>query len=118
MLVKACHQFLPKRIQEGQFVEMVELIPDYLQGPNSSDEDQLKSSKFKNWEITNMVDWIKSFSIYITVVCRSQPQRIVDLMGHQNFIIVTSSFLTSTGPHLIVSSASKQPPWPYPNGLF
>ena len=68
---------------------MVELIPDYLQGPSSSDEDQLKSSKFKNWEITNMVDWIQSFSLYMAVVCQSQPQKIVDLMGHQ-YLIITS----------------------------
>ena len=47
---------LTKCIQEGQFVEMVELMPDYLRGPNPSDEEQLKSSKFKNWEVTNTVD--------------------------------------------------------------
>ena len=47
---------LAKRIQEGLFVEMVKLMPDYLSGPNPYEEDQLKSSKFKNWEITNIVD--------------------------------------------------------------
>ena len=46
---------LAKCIQEGQLVKMVELMPDYLNGSNPSDEDQLKSSKFKNWEITNIV---------------------------------------------------------------
>ena len=47
---------LAKRIQEGLFVEMVKLMPDYLSGPNPFDENQLKSSKFKNWEIINIVD--------------------------------------------------------------
>ena len=40
----------------GQFIEMVELLSDFQRGLNPSDEDQLKSSKFKNWEITNTVD--------------------------------------------------------------
>ena len=69
---------LAKHIQEGQFVEIVDLMPDYLRGPNPSNEDQLKSSKFKNWEITNIVHWIQSFSLYIAIVCWSQTQRIVD----------------------------------------
>ena len=45
---------LAKCIQEGLFVKMVKLMPDFLSGPNPSDENQLKSSKFKNWEITNI----------------------------------------------------------------
>ena len=78
---------LAKCIVEGLFVEMVELMPDYLRGPNPSDEDQLKNSKPKNWEITNIVDSIQCFSLYTAVVCRSQPQRIADLLGYQNLII-------------------------------
>ena len=77
---------LAKRIQEGLFVEMAELMPDYLRSPNPSDEDH---SKPKNWEITNIVDWIQCFSLYIAVVCRSQPQRIADLLGYQNLIITS-----------------------------
>ena len=80
---------LAKRIQEGLFVEMVELMPDYLRSPNPSDEDQFKNTKPKNWEITNIVDWIQCFSLYIAVVCRSQPQRIADLLGYQNLIITS-----------------------------
>ena len=80
---------LAKCIQEGLFVEMVKLMPGYLSGPNPSDEDQLKSSKFKNWEIPNIVDQIQWFSLYIAIVCRSQPQQIVDLLGYQNLIITS-----------------------------
>ena len=47
---------LAKHIQEGLFVIMVKLMSDYLSGPNLFDEDQPKSSKFKNWEVTNIVD--------------------------------------------------------------
>ena len=80
---------LAKLIQEGLFIEMVELMPDYLRSPNPSDEDLLKHSKPKNWEITNIVDWIQCFSLYIAVVCRSQPQQITDLLGYQNLIITS-----------------------------
>ena len=80
---------LVKCIQEGQLVKMVELMPEYLSGFNLSDEDQLKSSKFKNREITNIVVWIQCFSWYIAIVCQSQPQRVVDLLGYQNPIITS-----------------------------
>ena len=80
---------LAKCIQEGQFIEMAELLPDFLRSPNPSDEDQFKTSKSRNWEITNIVDWIQCFSLYIAIICRSQPQQIVDLLGYQNLIITS-----------------------------
>ena len=105
---------LAKRIQEGLFVEIVELMPDYLRGPNPSDEDQLKNSKPKNWEITNIVDWIQCFSLYIAVVCRSQPQRIADLLGYQNLIITSHQrFPDFNWVTYDREFASKQPPGPY-----
>ena len=45
---------LGKRIQDGQFIEMAELLPDFRSSLNAADEDQLKSLKFKKWEITNI----------------------------------------------------------------
>ena len=82
---------LAKRIQDGQFVEMVELLPDLLRGYNPSDEDQLKSSKskYRESQITNIIDWIQCFSLYIAIICRTQPQRTVDLLGYQNLIITS-----------------------------
>ena len=80
---------LAKRIQEGKFIEMAKLLPDFLTGPNPSDEDQFKTSKSRNWEIANIVDWIQCFSLYIAIICRSQPQQIVDLLGYQNLIITS-----------------------------
>ena len=80
---------LAKRIQEGQFIEIAELLPDFLRGPNPSDEDQLKSSKIRTWAITNIIDWIQCFSVYIAIICHSQPERIVDLLGYQNLIITS-----------------------------
>ena len=31
---------LAKRIQDGQFIEMAKLLPDFLRGPNSYDDDK------------------------------------------------------------------------------
>ena len=72
---------LANRIQEGHFIEMAELLPESLRGSNSYDEDQLKSSKPKNPGISSIIDWIQCFSVYMAIICRSQPQRIVDLLG-------------------------------------
>ena len=80
---------LAQRIQDGQFVEMVELLPEVLRGPIPYDDDQQKSSKSKYRELNGIVDWIQCFSLYIAIVCRSQPQWITDLLGYQNLIITS-----------------------------
>ena len=64
-------------------------MPDYLKGPNPSDDDQLKNLKPKNWETTNIVDWIQCFSLYTAVISQSQPQQIADLLGYKNLIITS-----------------------------
>ena len=103
---------LAQRIQDGQFVEMVELLPEVLRGPIPYDDDQQKSSKSKYRELNGIVDWIQCFSLYIAIVCRSQPQRITDLLGHQNLIITSHMRFTdfswvSTGHCLSLNQLAK-----------
>ena len=62
---------LANRIQDGQFVEMAELLLEWLRGTNPHNEDQLKSSKSKYKEISSIVDWIQCFSLYIAIISRS-----------------------------------------------
>ena len=80
---------LAKRIQDGQFIEMGELLPEVLRGPTPYDDDHQKSSKSKFRELDGIIDWIQCFSLYIAIVCRSQPHRITDLLGYQNLIITS-----------------------------
>ena len=80
---------LAKHIQDGHFIEMVKLLPESLRGFNSYDEDQLKSSKPKHQEISNIINWIQCFSLYTAIICHSQPQQIIDLLGYQKLIITS-----------------------------
>ena len=49
---------LANRIQDGQFVEIVELLPDLLRGYNPSDEDQLKGR----------LQWKNDLGLYFSLV--------------------------------------------------
>ena len=74
---------LAKRIQECQFVEMVEFMPDYLRVPNLSDEDQLKSSKVQelgNHQYSGLdieLQLIYSCSLPITTSESCRPFRVL-----------------------------------------
>ena len=80
---------LAKRIQEGQFIEMAELLPELLRGPSPYEDDQPKSMKPKYRDLHSIVDWIQCFGLYVAVICHSQPHRITDLLGYQNLIITS-----------------------------
>ena len=80
---------LAKRIQDGRFIEMEELLPEVLRGPTPYDDDHQKSSKSKYRELNGIIDWIQYFSLYIAIVFRSRPHRITDLLGYQNLIITS-----------------------------
>ena len=79
---------LVKRIQEGSFIEMAELLPELLRNASLPD-DINKSSKPKPHSVGNIMEWVRCFSCYIAVISRSQPQRVVDLLGYQNLIITS-----------------------------
>ena len=69
---------LAKRIQEGQFIEMAELLPELLRGPTPYKDDQPKSVKSKYQDLYSILDWIQCFGLYVAIICRSQPHRITD----------------------------------------
>ena len=78
---------LVKRIEDGQFVEMAEPLPDHLSSSPYTDEDQAKSSKVKYKEVLNIIEWLQCFSLYIAVIARSNANRVVNLLGYQNLIV-------------------------------
>ena len=79
---------LVKRIQEGSFIEMAELLPDLLRNASLPD-DTSKNSKPKSHSIGSIIEWVRCFSCYIAVIYCSQPQRVIDLLGYQNLIITS-----------------------------
>jgi len=66
---------------------MAELHPSYLDSVELNIGDQTAGANKRAPEILDIVDWIQCFSIYITIISRSKPKRIADLIGYQSIII-------------------------------
>lgn len=77
---------LVKKIQEGQFIEMADLLPERLSSHGES-EDQGKATKPKHKAVTSILDWIQCFGIYVAIISHREPHRIKDLLGYQHIII-------------------------------
>ena len=77
---------LVKIIEDVQFMEMAELLPDHLSSSLYTDEDQAKSTKVKYKEVLNIIEWLQYFSLYIALIACSNDIRVVDLLGYQNLI--------------------------------
>jgi len=63
---------LVKRIQEGEFVDMSELIVDSLsmaQGDESG-----KSNHSKKRPVTSIIEWAQCFTNYIAILSQAKPQ--------------------------------------------
>ena len=77
---------LIKRIEQGHFIEMAELLPESL-GQTATDDDQPAAPKPKRRPVSDIVEWLQCFETYIAIVSRKQPTRVIDLLGYQNLII-------------------------------
>ena len=51
---------LVKRVEEGLFIEMFELLPDPLCSADWNSEDQSTSTMHKPSELSNITDWVQS----------------------------------------------------------
>ena len=78
---------LVKRIQDGLFVEMAELLPETLSSPEYAASEKPAGQKQKLREVTNIVNWVQCFGVFIAIISRKEPNRITDLIGYQNLII-------------------------------
>ena len=78
---------LVRRIQNGHFIDMTELLPDNLEAANATDNDQSKAASRKHQDVTHIIDWIQCFSTYIAVASRAKPERVLDLIAYLNLII-------------------------------
>ena len=78
---------LVRRIQDGRFINMADLLPDNLEATNSTDDDHSSNTKRKQQDVTQIMDWIQCFSTYIAVLSRAKPDRVVDLIAYLNLII-------------------------------
>ena len=81
---------LLKRVEQGLFVEMAKLHPSYLDSVELNMDYQSTGSHKQVPEISDIVDWIQCFGIYMGIISRSKPKRIADLIGYQGTIIGAS----------------------------
>jgi len=81
---------LANRVKQGLFIEMTELLPDYLSSTDVNLKDRPSSSKSKLEKVKNIIDWIQCFGIYIALFSRSAPERVAGLVGYQSLIISAS----------------------------
>ena len=81
---------LLKQVEQGLFVEMAEVHPNYLDSVELNMGYQPTGSHKQVPEISDIVDWIQCFGIYMAIISRSKPKRIADLIGYQSIIIGAS----------------------------
>ena len=75
---------LVKKITDGEFVEMADLLLDKLA---SSEDNELTKSLKKRRIVTDIIEWVRCFGLYISIISQSAPERVSDLLGYQALII-------------------------------
>ena len=68
-----------KKTESSAFIKTGDLIPTHL-GLDDTVRSKLRCS------ITNITEWLQAFAVYISVIAKTQPHRISDLMGCQILI--------------------------------
>lgn len=77
---------LRRRIEDGHFIQMAELMPDHLELLNSS-EDDLPRTRHKHQDLTNILDWVQCFSTYVAVIAQATPQHVSDRIAYMNLVV-------------------------------
>ena len=75
-----------EKIESSAFIKMGDLILTRL-GLDDTVCSKLRCS------ITNITEWLQVFTVYISVIAKTQPHRISDLMGYQILIPEASNKL-------------------------
>ena len=75
---------LIKKIRDGEFIEIADLLPKRLGA--GGDIEPTKSTK-KRKIVTNILEWVRCFGLYVSIIARSTPEKVPDLLSHQALII-------------------------------
>ena len=79
--------FLVACIEAGVFIEMSELSAQHVGSPSNNTSERGNSAKSKICPVTNILEWIQGFGMYMAVLSRKQLERIPDLLAYQSIII-------------------------------
>ena len=108
---------LVKRVKDGLFVEMAELLPSYLDTADLNTDDQHTRSRKRPPVLSDIMDWAQYFGMYIAIVSRHKPMHVADLLGYQRIIIGASldcregKWLTYDRRFRLKASASNLKQW-------
>ena len=81
---------LMKHVEDGLFVEMAELLPSHLDSADLNINERQVASCKRLPTVTDIIDWIQCFAVYMAIISRHKPKRIADLLGYQSLIIGAS----------------------------
>lgn len=87
---------LVANITGGQLIELADLLLDNIKAQDMEPQAYLEGkllvtgTKKQVVEITDIVTWIESFSIFCLVLCHSYPSRWTDLSQNKLLIIQTA----------------------------
>lgn len=87
------------KISEGEFIEMADLLPDKL--ASFGDSESTKPTK-KRKIVTNILEWVRCFSLYVSIISRNSPERVSDLLGYQ--MVIIDAYNEYQGDHWLVIS--------------
>ena len=74
-----------KKIEDGKFVEMADLVPSHL------GFEEITGSKPRQPSVTNISEWLQAFAVYMSVISKKQPQHVPDLTGYQILMLEVSN---------------------------
>ena len=71
-------------IQAGEYIDMAELLPDCLGiSTGLANRDDKQATRPRRRQVTNILEWIQCFGIYVAVLTLKYPDRIQDLLGYK-----------------------------------
>ena len=68
---------LVQRVEDGLFIKMAELSPNVL---DSAELNTEKRPPKQLHMVSDIVEWVQCFGIYVEIVSRSRPARVADLI--------------------------------------
>ena len=69
---------------------MAELLADTLISPEYAGDQNSDSNKRKPKEVTDIMNWVQCFGVFMAIISLQEPHRIPDLIGYQSLIIQSS----------------------------
>ena len=82
---------LVSRIQTGEYINVTELLPDWLGTTRSpANDDSVRAGHQQRKALLGILEWVQCFATYTRVCCQNHPHHIQDLLGYQTLITEAS----------------------------